>query len=104
MKKLEDIAKMAIEEISAELDDDKKQQVIPEKTLPKLNSQPEVINVPKDEYISSERIFLQNLKERLCVLFEGLNTDNNELRLNLTIKFLEFLLANVENRLANLPK
>ena len=56
--------------------------------------------------IENERIFLTNVKERLGVLFEGLNAggENTELRLDLTVKFLEFLLANVENRLKNLPR
>lgn len=56
---------------------------------------------------TGEEIFLKNLKERILVLFEGLNaTDEENLkdRLSLTLKFLEFVLANVENRLENLQK
>ena len=54
-----------------------------------------------------EEIFLKNLKERILVLFEGLNATSEENlkdRLSLTLKFLEFVLANVENRLENLQK
>ncbi|WP_270972748.1 effector protein CiaD [Campylobacter upsaliensis] len=50
----------------------------------------------------NEDIFLKNLKERILVLFEGLNdTKKKDLdaRLELTINFLEFLLANIEDRL-----
>lgn len=50
----------------------------------------------------SEDIFLKNLKERILVLFEGLNDTKKEdldARLELTINFLEFLLANIEDRL-----
>lgn len=56
---------------------------------------------------TGEEIFLKNLKERILVLFEGLNATSEENlkdRLSLTLKFLEFVLANVENRLENLQK
>ena len=56
---------------------------------------------------TGEEIFLRNLKERVLVLFEGLNATSEENlkdRLSLTLKFLEFVLANVENRLENLQK
>lgn len=49
-----------------------------------------------------EDIFLKNLRERILVLFEGLNhikREDLEQRLNLTIHFLEFLLANIEDKL-----
>lgn len=50
----------------------------------------------------NEDIFLKHLRERILVLFEGLNSvkkDELENRLNLTINFLEFLLANIEDKL-----
>ncbi len=50
----------------------------------------------------NEDIFLKNLRERILVLFEGLNSvkkDDLENKLNLTINFLEFLLANIEDKL-----
>ena len=56
---------------------------------------------------TGEEIFLKNLKERVLVLFEGINATSEENlkdRLSLTLKFLEFVLANVENRLENLQK
>ena len=56
---------------------------------------------------TGEEIFLKNLKERVLVLCEGLNAtgeENLKDRLSLTLKFLEFVLANVENRLENLQK
>lgn len=49
-----------------------------------------------------EDIFLKKLKERILVLFEGLNStkkDELQARLELTINFLEFLLANIEDKL-----
>ena len=62
---------------------------------------------PKSREISDEEIFLANLAERIEVLFEGLKqTSEQDLsqRLELTTKFLEFTLANIENRLQNLSK
>ncbi|WP_180379307.1 CiaD-like domain-containing protein [Campylobacter lanienae] len=63
---------------------------------------------PKDENIgSNEMLYLQGLKERIGVLFEGLNSadeSNSAFRLDMTIKFLEFALASIENRLSNLSK
>lgn len=55
---------------------------------------------------NSEKEYLLALKERLEVLFAGLknNEDNLSLRLDLTIRFLEFLLANTNERLTKLPK
>ena len=89
MNRLEDIAKMAIQEVSAELDGGKK--ISEKKIEAKFSS-------------NSELEFLQNVKERLCVLFEGLKENGDATRLDLTINFLEFLLANVEDRLSNLQK
>jgi len=50
----------------------------------------------------SQDLFLKNLRERILVLFEGLNNipkDSLEQKLQLTINFLEFLLANIEDKL-----
>ncbi len=70
-----------------------------------------------DDKLLGEVIFLKNLKERIAVLFEGLNAttppsaqSNSEeistlrLRLELTTKFLEYTLATIEHRLLNISK
>ena len=134
--KLDDIARMAISEVSAELEkiealQSKKQEELERENLKKellameareqeaadepeieanLQSElePKVEQIsPKSREISDEEIFLTNLAERIEVLFEGLKqTSEQELsqRLELTTKFLEFTLANIENRLQNLSK
>lgn len=55
---------------------------------------------------NSEKEYLLALKERLEVLFAGLKNGegNLSLRLDLTIRFLEFLLANTNERLTKLPR
>ena len=136
--KLDDIARMAISEVSAELEkiealQNKKQEELErenlkkellamesakeqvfeepkvETSVPSAQSEPEpaVQISPKSREISEEEIFLANLAERIEVLFEGLKqTSEQDLnqRLELTTKFLEFTLANIENRLQNLSK
>ena len=137
--KLDDIARMAISEVSAELEkiealQNKKQEELERENLkkelltieseeeyvleePKVEAsvssaqsepEPKVAQIsPKSREISEEEIFLANLAERIEVLFEGLKqTSEQDLgqRLELTTKFLEFTLANIENRLQNLSK
>ena len=137
--KLDDIARMAISEVSAELEkiealQNKKQEELERENLkkellaiesaneqvleepkvePSVSSaqsepEPKVAQIsPKSREISDEEIFLSNLAERIEVLFEGLKqTSEQDLsqRLELTTKFLEFTLANIENRLQNLSK
>ena len=137
--KLDDIARMAISEVSAELEkiealQNKKQEELERENLkkellaiesaneqvleePKVEAsvssaqsepEPKVVQIsPKSREISDEEIFLANLAERIEVLFEGLKqTSEQDLsqRLELTTKFLEFTLANIENRLQNLSK
>ena len=137
--KLDDIARMAISEVSAELEkiealQNKKQEELERENLkkellaiesaneqvleePKVEAsvssvqskpEPRVAQIsPKSREISDEEIFLANLAERIEVLFEGLKqTSEQDLnqRLELTTKFLEFTLANIENRLQNLSK
>lgn len=152
MNNIEDIAKLAIEEISAEFDDNILEDAktpplneISNQTNPKNNAQniSEPINASENNASSNaqnngakpiksiaqantqklnpsqqnqatqesqepnnEQEFLINLKERIEVLFAGLsaNDENTAVRLDLTIRFLEFLLAKIQNRLENLPK
>lgn len=113
--KLEDIAKMTIDEVAAELEKIQKLEEMQKTAILEEKENIVIIEPPKIEPMvdaeviefGSELLFLQSLKERIYVLFEGLNsqdTTNINLRLELTIKFLEFLLANVEHRLKNLSK
>lgn len=57
--------------------------------------------------ISSEAEFLSAIKERILVLFEGLNAFDQgdiEARVELNLKFMEFLLASIDDRLEHLSK
>jgi hypothetical protein len=57
-----------------------------------------------EENIDDEGGFLLGMRERLLVLFEGLRASKNqrlEKKLNLTISYLEYTLAIIDERLEN---
>ena len=65
-----------------------------------LGGQTSIKSNDEDEY-------LESIKERLLVLFEGLQTTKSEKlasRLEITLNFLEFLLASIDDRLDNKGK
>lgn len=54
-----------------------------------------------------ETAFLENLRERLLVLFEGFQSPNNkrvEAKIDLTLNFLEYLLALLDERIDTLKR
>jgi hypothetical protein len=58
-----------------------------------------------EQLSSSERQFYENIRERILVLFEGFQSPNNkniEAKVDLTLNFLEYLLASLDDRLENL--
>ncbi|EGO4876800.1 2-oxoglutarate:acceptor oxidoreductase [Campylobacter lari] len=62
----------------------------------------EALEEKEESIINNEEFFLKNLRERILVLFEGLKNTKDEhieKRLDMTITFLEFLLAKIEDRL-----
>ncbi len=49
-----------------------------------------------------EQLWLESVRERLLVLFEGFQSPNNvqiEAKIDLSLNFLEYLLANIDTRL-----
>jgi hypothetical protein len=49
-----------------------------------------------------DKEFLKKVRERLLVLFDGLqspNTQNLDIKLDITINFLEYLLAKIDEKL-----
>jgi len=68
-------------------------------TLEELDEDEESIENPPT---SNDKEFLLNLREKLLVLFEGLQSPNIthiEQKLDLTLNFLEFTLAQIEKKL-----
>ncbi len=92
---LKDIVLSALAEIDNETIDD---------NINKNNTDNEIIDDnPAQEHLkTSEEIFLKNLRERILVLFEGFKAPNNkniEAKVDLTLNFLEYLLATIDARL-----
>jgi len=52
--------------------------------------------------IDSELIYLKSIRERLLVLFEGFQAPNNtniEVKIDMTLNYLEYVLATTESRI-----
>ncbi len=57
--------------------------------------------------ISQEETFLLSTRERLLVLFEGFQAPNNtniEAKIDLTLNFLEYMLASIDSRIDEIKK
>ncbi|MDD3325174.1 MAG: hypothetical protein PHN38_08675 [Sulfurospirillaceae bacterium] len=58
-----------------------------------------------DTSLEEEKYFCESLRERILVLFEGFQSPNNrniEAKIDLTLNFLEYLLATIDERLETL--
>ena len=57
--------------------------------------------------VNSELAFLNSVRERLLVLFEGFQAPNNkniEAKVDITLNFLEYVLATIDSRVEVLKK
>ena len=82
-------------------------------TITKIKENPlkkdiSTINENQDENKSdSELIYLNSIRERLLVLFEGFQAPNNtniEAKVDMTLNFLEYILATIDSRVEILEK
>lgn len=100
--KVEDITKLVIQELKS--GENNKPFEINES----FDNSDKFLNFSSVEEFKKEEIeFLLALKERIEVLFEGLRSfDKGDMqaKLELNIKFMEFLLANIKNRIENISK
>ena len=58
-------------------------------------------------FVSKEEVFLLSTRERLLVLFEGFQAPNNkniEAKIDLTLNFLEYMLASIDDRIDEIKK
>jgi len=61
----------------------------------------------KVESTDSELMYLNSIRERLLVLFEGFQAPNNtniEAKVDMTLNFLEYVLATIDSRVQMLDK
>ena len=94
----------------AEMEDDT-QKVQPQEATQQHVMQPqEQKSNPYEEQSSElddEMLYLQSIRERLLVLFEGFQAPNNtniEAKVDMTLNFLEYTLATIDARLEKLEK
>jgi hypothetical protein len=61
----------------------------------------------ESSHVESELIYLNSIRERLLVLFEGFQAPNNsniEAKIDMTLNFLEYTLATIDARVEKLEK
>ena len=83
-----------------------KENYVEEKTISKPIIQKE-IKQELEESSDSELIYLNSIRERLLVLFEGFQAPNNiniEAKVDMTLNFLEYVLATIDSRVQMLEK
>ncbi len=71
-------------------------------TLEEIDREKIIEEIQKEKEDDYE--FLKHLRERLLILFEGLqspNTQNLDIKLDVTLNFLEYLLAKIEEKLSS---
>jgi hypothetical protein len=96
----------------AEMEDDTPQtqespQVEQTQTLPQQQEPLIKTSVTDESNVESELIYLNSIRERLLVLFEGFQAPNNaniEAKIDMTLNFLEYTLATIDARVEKLQK
>ena len=79
-------------------------------SIPTKNPQKEEVIEVKNEQVNttdSELIYLNSIRERLLVLFEGFQAPNNsniEAKVDMTLNFLEYTLATIDERVEKLER
>ena len=70
-------------------------------------TQKAAVHGEKKQNTQSELLFLNSMRERLLVLFEGFQSPNNaniEAKIDLTLNYLEYSLATIDERVERLKK
>ena len=95
----------------AEMEDDVPTQTPEKKPFVKKKSSPapvcEISNEQAFDSNDSELMYLSSIRERLLVLFEGFQAPNNtniEAKVDMTLNFLEYVLATIDSRVEKLEK
>jgi hypothetical protein len=72
-----------------------------------LADKPAVAQESDSSAVDSELMYLNSISERLLVLFEGFQAPNNtniEAKVDMTLNFLEYVLATIDSRVEILEK
>ncbi len=108
---LKDVILSTLAEMDSETSSENESQTILVETVESNSNTSSV--TPKEEIVAeddvvsehSEQLWLQSVRERLLVLFEGFQSPNNvqiEAKVDLSLNFLEYLLANIDTRIENI--
>jgi hypothetical protein len=71
-------------------------------TLQELEQENILVEDEKEKKENCDKEFLKHIRERLLILFEGLqspNTENLDVKLDVTLNFLEYLLVKIDEKL-----
>lgn len=99
-----DLKEMVLSAI-ADLENSESKDILPSDLMQEVeNEKPETVQkvAEKHEISSGELEFLASMKERLLVIFEGLQSPNNQsnaAKVDLVLNFLEYLLVVAEERI-----
>jgi len=96
---LSTLAEMDSDVVAQETEESQQDRI---ETASKPLQKDEVIEeIPQPQYNGEEQ-WLQSVRERLLVLFEGFQSPNNvqiEAKVDLSLNFLEYLLATIDTRI-----
>jgi len=101
----EEIPEKALNNISNDFEVKETKTLQVEKTLSTPTKRTETVITSSN--IESELMYLSSIRERLLVLFEGFQAPNNtniEAKVDMTLNFLEYVLATIDTRVQNLEK
>ena len=96
----------------AEMEDGSPEQLVSankEEYLPEAKEEVKINNVSEDDenLIDNELAYLNSIRERLLVLFEGFQSPSNssiEAKVDMTLNFLEYTLATIDKRVQAIEK
>lgn len=106
---LSTLAEMENTEVSNKASNSTENFAIKEKLEAVIHEQEiqELIETTQNFTHDGEMMFLNSIRERLLVLFEGFQAPNNaniEAKVDLTLNFLEYILGTIDNRVEILEK
>jgi len=83
------------------------EKIVVEKQSSPQNTQIQETSVANVNAAGSELMYLNSIRERLLVLFEGFQAPNNaniEAKVDMTLNFLEYTLATIDERVEKLER
>ncbi len=101
---LSTLAEMEEENVSQE---SQSEEVVEPPVASHLDTQSDVSLDENNQKVDNELYFLNSIRERLLVLFEGFQAPNNaniEAKIDMTLNFLEYTLATIDERIEKLEK